>query len=57
MTSVWRAGSRRLNGEMCTRSVSRVWDWLPYEKAPTRSTMASKARGQSSSAPSSRPIR
>src|SRR6476620_6292411 len=58
MTSSVRTGSTRSNGSMVSRSLRKVCV-LPSERAtgPTRPRMASKACGQSSSAPSSRPIR
>src|SRR5215213_5139400 len=58
MTSSVRTGSTRSKGSMVSRSLRKVCV-LPSESAtwPTRPRIASNACGQSSSAPSSRPIR
>src|SRR5918998_1526921 len=58
MTSSVRTGSSRSNGSIVSRSLRNVWV-LPSESStlPTRARIASNACGQSSSAPSSSPIR
>src|SRR5690349_8495160 len=58
MTSSVRTGSIRSNGSIVSRSLRNVC-WLPSASSivPTRPRIASNAWGQSSSAPSSSPIR
>ena len=58
MTSSYVGRSRRSNGSIVIRSVAIRWRWPePSVIAPSRPTSVSNARGQSSSVPSSRPIR
>src|SRR3954468_19039031 len=57
MTSSVRTGSSSRNGSMVSRSLETVWGWPSTDSGPTRRRISSNARGQSSSAPSSSPIR
>ena len=57
MTSSLRTGSVRSNGSMVSRSLVKVCSVPSTLSGPTRRRIASKACGQSSSAPSSSPIR
>src|SRR6185436_18232685 len=58
MTRSWRGRSRRSNGSIVTRSVSITWrSPAPSVTGPRQRTSVSKAAGQSSSVPRSRPIR
>src|SRR6478752_5861729 len=62
MTSSVRTGSSRRNGSMESLSLDTVWTVLSPSgpstfSGPTRRWISSKARGQSSSAPSSSPTR
>src|SRR3954468_8498279 len=58
MTRSWRGRSRRSNGSIVTRSVSMVCRRPPPSViGPRRAISVSKAVGQSSSVPSSRPMR
>src|SRR4051794_22325096 len=57
MTSPLRTGSVRSNGSMVSRSLLKVCSVPPVRTVPTRRRIASNAVGQSSSAPSSSPIR
>src|SRR5437870_4300000 len=57
MTRAWRGFARRSKGSFITRSVAKVWVAPPCKMGSRRETRDSKTAGQSSSAPSSRPIR
>src|SRR3954468_19191418 len=57
MTSSVRTGSSSRNGSMVSRSLETVWLSPSTLSGPTRRRISSNARGQSSSAPSSSPIR
>ena len=57
MTSAWRGFARRSNGSIVTRSVASSCVSPPCSIAPVRATSVSNASDQSSSVPSSRPIR
>src|SRR5262245_33539604 len=57
MTSPVRTGSVRSNGSIVSRSLWNVWVVPSTVTGPTRPRIASNACGQSSSAPSSSPIR
>src|SRR5215207_3173006 len=58
MTSACRTGWRRSTGSIVTRSVVTSWVSPPYSiRGANRARYCSKAVGQSSSVPSSRPIR
>src|ERR687894_3259925 len=57
MTSAWRGRARRSNGSIVTRSVVSSWRSPPWSIGPVRATSVSNASDQSSSVPSSSPIR
>src|SRR6202044_1274608 len=58
MTRLYRGRSRRLNGSMVIRSQSKAYRVPPAPwTGPTRRRISSNARGQSSSVPSSNPIK
>src|SRR5215218_10087290 len=58
MTRAWRTGWRRSKGSMVTRSVATSWvSPSRVMRGASRPRYCSKAVGQSSSVPSSRPIR